>query len=246
MNFPSYSIQFPVCKPHSFFQFLYTDGVASENYALNLALPKKSSHLPKALLEEQVQSLLDYSYQDTSASGIRTSTMLELLYATGLRISELITLKIQALQRIDIKQDMHYIIVKGKGRKERIVLLHSKAISALNSYLEIRNKEKFAKSDWLFPSITKNGTISHITRQRFGQILKEVAIRSGVDKTKVSPHKLRHSFATHMLKNGSSLVAIKELLGHSSISSTQIYIKISNDQTTKLVFEKHPLVHHNK
>jgi len=227
-----------------FFDFLLSERLIEKNIAIDLIMPKKSVDLPKAISKNEINLLLKYAYGIPTYEGIRVAAMLELLYATGVRISELLTLKLQSLQRnYGQKIATHYMMIKGKGGKERIVLLNNCAAETLSNYLTIRGDfiKRGMKTDWLFPSYSKLGKINHLTRQRFGQILKEVAINAGVDPDIVSPHKIRHSFATHMLQNGANLRLVQELLGHSDISSTQIYTKISDDQATKLVFEKHPL-----
>ncbi|AEI89293.1 MAG: Site-specific recombinase XerD [Candidatus Midichloria mitochondrii] len=225
-----------------FFDFLTSEGLVKNNIAVDLVMPKKSIDLPKAVSRNEIDMLLQYAYNISTFEGIRTATMLELLYATGMRISELLTLKLQSLQNSP-KSSANYVIVKGKGGKERIVLLNEYAKEALAKYLEIREAfiKRGTKTDWLFPSFNKAGKVTHLTRQRFGQVLKEVAINAGVNPNIISPHKIRHSFATHMLQNGANLRIVQELLGHSDISSTQIYTKVSNEQAAKLVLQKHPL-----
>lgn len=225
-----------------FFLFLVSERAISKNIAIDLVMPKKASELPKALSKNEIDILLKYAYGIETPEGIRTTAILELLYATGMRISELLSLKLQVLES-NSNTLPNYIIVRGKGNKERIVLLNDYAKQAIANYLKIRKVfiKIGNKTNWLFPSTDKSGKSIHLTRQRFGQILKEVAINAGLDPLIVSPHKIRHSFATHMLQNGANLRIVQELLGHSDISSTQIYTKINNDQATRLVMEKHPL-----
>lgn len=226
------------------FDFLVSEKRCDHNPIISIKNPKISSSLPKALSQDNVFLLIEAASKDTSNEGIRTSAMLEMLYATGMRISELVTLKMQVIERdLKSREVARHIIIKGKGGKERIVLLNLEAVDILDKYLEIRSvfiKNK-QKTDWLFPSIDKKGNISHITRQRFGQILKSLAIQSGVPLHLVSPHKIRHSFATHMLENGANLRILQELMGHSDISSTQIYTKITSNRAAEIVFTKHPL-----
>ena len=225
-----------------FFLFLVSEGMVPNNIAIDLVMPKKSNDLPKALSQNEMNILLKYTYNIETPEGIRATAILELLYATGMRISELLNLKLQAL-RNNSDSLPNYMIIRGKGNKERIVLLNDYAKQAIVNYLQIRKffVKTGNKTDWLFPSSDKSGKAIHLTRQRFGQILKALAIKAGLDPLVISPHKIRHSFATHMLQNGANLRVVQELLGHSDISSTQIYTKISNNQATKLVMEKHPL-----
>jgi integrase/recombinase XerD len=164
---------------------------------------------------------------------LRLTAMLELLYASGLRVSELVTLPVHALER---RGGEHYafLTVRGKGNKERMVPLHDAAVDAIMAYMASREGD----SKFLFPSRGKEG---HITRQRFGQLLKNLALKAGLDPEKISPHTLRHSFASHLLSGGADLRVIQELLGHADISTTQIYTHVEQDRLTKLVTGHHPL-----
>jgi integrase/recombinase XerD len=227
-----------------FFQFLVSEKIVSTNPALDLNMPKKPQTLPKALTQEDLTKLLNTAALDNTPEGLRLHVMLEILYSTGLRISELVALKMQNLQKdLSSKQIEKFMIIKGKGGKERLVILNEQAVEALERYLKVRLSllKSPTPTDWLFPSMEKSGKITHLTRQRFGQLLKELATDSGVDPKKLSPHVIRHSFASHMLENGANLRIVQELLGHSDISSTQIYTKVLSDSAKKLVFEKHPL-----
>lgn len=227
----------------SLFKFLVSDGIRKTNPALYLEIPKRQKSLPKALTLEQINSMLDELRKDSKPDSLRDLAILELLYSTGLRISELVALKISALQKNSANDSAQkVIIVKGKGNKERLVIINARANRAMESYLKVR--EHFLrkqKSDYLFPSFTKSGKIMPLTRQRVHQIFKQLAIKSGIDPALFSPHKVRHSFATHLLQRGADLRIVQELLGHSDISSTQIYTKVVNDKAKELVFSKHPL-----
>ena len=226
------------------FIFLLSEGIRSDNPATLLSLPKKINSLPKSLSEKNIMILLDVAQQDISAEGMRNSTMLEMLYATGMRISELVTLKVEALKyNKHVNHIENSMFIKGKGGKERMVILGEEIIHKLIKYLDLRTifLQKLKKqSNWLFPSLDKNGCVIHITRQRFGQILKQLAIKSNIDPTTLSPHKIRHSFATHMLQYGANIRVIQELMGHSSINSTQIYTKICS-KMAKNAMKQHPL-----
>ncbi len=229
-----------------FFQFLFTENIISDNPALNIDLPKTSKTLPGVLSEQEVDSLIKTCYQDASPEGLRLTALLEILYASGMRVSELVTLKISDVQTKNNNNEIKsYIIVKGKGNKERLVVIHDKAIIALQEYLKnisIFTDNKNEK--WLFPS--KISSEGHITRQYFGKLLKKLAIDSGVDPSKLSPHKIRHSFATHLLNHGADLRVIQELLGHKDIGTTQIYTHVSNEQLKSVVYKLHPLAKNKK
>ncbi len=226
-----------------FFSFLVSDGIFKENPTLNIIMPIRPESVPKALSKNILSQLIETAYNDVTKEGIRDYAMLEILYSTGMRISELVALEMKSLEGFSSDSEVNLLIVKGKGQKERAVILNQKACKALKNYLNIRNKFLSAgiKVNWVFPSISKNKKIIHISRQRFGQILKEIAIKSNIDPSIISPHKIRHSFATHMLDNGANLRIVQELLGHSDISSTQIYTKVSDSKTKKLLLDKHPL-----
>lgn len=234
-----------VSSLRQFFAFLNSEGIIPHNPALKLEFPKKPKLLPKALSQVEMDALFKV-LDSNDDEGIRLTAMLEVLYSTGMRITELVSLKMQSLQISSHIQGKHvgeYLLIKGKGGKERIVLLSKPAIDALEGYLKIRSNfiGKKQTSEWLFPSPNQQQQIAHLTRQRFGQLLKDLAIKANLDPKKVSPHKIRHSFATHMLSNGANLRVIQELLGHSDISSTQIYTKILPEDAQNLVIKKHPL-----
>jgi integrase/recombinase XerD len=226
-----------------FFSFLISEGFVTHNPASNLTMPKKPQSIPKALSMNVLERLVEESAQDDSKEGVRTHAMLEILYSTGMRISELVTLEMKSLESFSADSDANFMIIKGKGNKERAVILNHASCIALTRYLDKRFEflKNGTKSNWLFPSHAKDGKITHITRQRFGQILKELATSAGMERTDVSPHKIRHSFATHMLENGANLRVVQELLGHSDISSTQIYTKVSDARAKKMLLTKHPL-----
>ena len=228
-----------------FFSFLISDGFIKHNPASNLVMPKKPQSLPKALSVNILDKLIEASTLDDSKESVRSHAMLEILYSTGMRISELVALEMKSLESFSDEADTNFLIIKGKGNKERVVILNQVANAALKKYLEKRSSflRPGMKSNWLFPSYNKDGKIIHITRQRFGQILKELAKFAGIDANLISPHKIRHSFATHLLENGANLRVVQELLGHSDISSTQIYTKISDIKAKKVLLGKHPLAH---
>jgi integrase/recombinase XerD len=213
-----------------FFDFLYSDNVRKDDPATMLDSPRQPRSLPKSLQADDIKLLIAAAEKEED---VRLVAMLELLYASGLRVSELVTLPLASVQKIEA-HNRNFILVRGKGNKERIVPLHDAALTALNIYITKRKDE----SPWLFPSRGKEG---YITRQRFGQMLKEIALKAGLDPEKISPHTLRHSFASHLLAGGADLRVIQELLGHADISTTQIYTKVEQEKLAKLVNEHHPL-----
>jgi len=221
-----------------FHKFLYTDGWRNDDPCLGLKGPGAKQRLPKALSEADVDALLDAAQvrSGKDAEGKRLLAIVELLYASGLRISELVTLPLSALGG-----DPRLLMVKGKGGRERMVPVADRARDALTDYLSIR--ERFTKgpqdgSPFLFPSRGKEG---HLTRHRVAQLLKELALEAGLDPKKVSPHVLRHAFATHLLSHGADLRAVQQMLGHADITTTQIYTHVLDERLKQLVNEHHPL-----
>lgn len=244
----------------NFYKFLELENFIKGNPAVYLQAPKREAKLPKFLSEEEILKMLSEINSDKSEFGIKLSCMLEVMYAAGLRVSELVTLPFDAIYR-EGNSLRKYLIVKGKGNKERIAPLSGAAVDKLLEYLALRDKFGNEKSKWLFvgkvrtskeegeidfkkaeknrkKSITDD---AHITRQRFHQMLKELAQRCNIDPKKVHPHVIRHSFATHLLNSGVDLRILQELLGHSNISTTEIYTHILNSKLVDLVFQNHPL-----
>jgi integrase/recombinase XerD len=225
-----------------FFAFLYNEKYRADDPTITLDSPKLPKRLPSILGQEDINLLLKAAQGDASPKGLRLQAMLELMYGAGLRVSELVSLKLSALQIRDgeNKIGVDFLVIRGKGNKERLVPLNAKAISALSDYLAVR--QKFVAggkpSPWLFPYHRADG---YITRQQFGVMLKELAGKAGIDPEKISPHTLRHSFATHLLEGGADLRVIQELLGHADISTTQVYTHVSGDRLSKLVQNHHPL-----
>lgn len=223
------------------YKFLCIENIRADNPALNLDSPRHGTSLPKYLSETEVELLLESSNRDSSPEGLRMAAMLEIMYASGMRVTELVSLPIHTIQKSNKDKKLREVlIIKGKGRKERMVILNNSALNALEKYLKVR--ENFLKikekSQFLFPSNSKEG---YITRQRFFQLVKQLAIDVGIDKDKVSPHVIRHSFASHLLHNGADLRVLQELLGHADISTTQIYTHVLNERMRALVRDKHPL-----
>lgn len=210
-----------------FFDFLQTENIITNNPTSNLKLKLKNKPLPKILSETEMQLLL--SYFDSNRN-LKLKAMLHILYGSGLRVSELVSLTIDSIIQ-DEETNRYIILIRGKGDKERIVPINNIAISVIKEYLATR-PERFKSSKYLFPSNSKSG---YITRQGFAKLLKEVAVDVGIPKNKISPHVIRHAFATHLLSNGADLLSIQKLLGHKDISTTQIYTHVSNEKIKDLV-----------
>ena len=225
-----------------FYRFLYAEGLRADDPAASLSGPKRGRALPKILSIDDVDRLLaaarmGFSEPGTSASErlrrLRLCCLLEVLYATGLRVSELIALPASAARR-----GTRMLIVRGKGGKERIAPLHEASTNAMADYFMAREAAGLAVSRWLFPSFGESG---HLTRQHFARELKGLAAAAGLRAEQVSPHVLRHAFASHLLQNGADLRSVQMLLGHSDISTTQIYTHVIEERLKSLVRDLHPL-----
>jgi integrase/recombinase XerD len=219
-----------------FYRFVLGEGWRSDDPSRRVEAPKKGRPLPKVLSRDEVDRIIAAAAARDGGQGLRLGCMVELAYASGLRISELTALPLAILAR-----DPAYLIVKGKGGKERLAPLNDAARSAVKAYLEIR-KTFLPKGDaanpWLFPSHGKSG---RLTPRRFAQLLDEAAADAGVDPARVSPHVLRHAFATHLLEGGADLRVVQTLLGHADISTTQIYTHVAGERLREVVETKHPL-----
>ena len=217
----------------SFFSFLLEEGEITDNPSESISSPKIGRQLPKFLTEEQTEQLLKTAAKDKSAEGIRNYGILELLYATGLRVTELINLNIS-----DINLNSAEIKCFGKGAKQRIVSIHKFAVQALTTYMETsRPKLMQDKTEKAF-FINRRG--ERLTRQWIWSILKLLAKTSKI-KIPITPHILRHSFATHLLRAGASVRHVQEMLGHADLSTTQVYTHITNDHLKKAFEKSHPL-----
>lgn len=239
-NISSRSIARKLSAIRGFYSFLVRESIIKENPAQLIDLPKYSSPLPMMLSTEEIKSII-ISCDGAAPENIRLKSMIHLLYATGLRVSELVSLKITNLSLNHITGELkNHITVSGKGNKERIVIMNDMAMNTLKIYLGYR--EFFIpvgqKSLYLFPSSAKQG---YMTRQNFAILLKNAAINSGIDTERVSPHILRHSFASHLLAGGADLRVIQELLGHTDISTTQIYTHVQVDKLKDVMHKYHPL-----
>ena len=219
-----------------FFDFLIEEKLIANNPIKNIKQPKLDSKLPFIISVEDIQSLINNSKQDKSNFGIRLNCMIEIMYASGIRVSELVTMTLASLY-----QDKNFIIISGKGNKERLIPISKDTQDTINNYLKIRKfffkKNKEVK--WLFPS--KQSKAGHITRQRFSQLLSLLSDKAGLKIKKISPHKLRHAFASHLLANGADLRSLQQMLGHEDISTTQIYTHILDERLKQIVKDKHPL-----
>ena len=220
--------------------FLYTEAHRSDDPAAVLEGPKRQRPLPKILSVAKVDRLLRAAGQCDAAAPLqsrlrasRLACLLEILYATGLRVSELVALPIAAARR-----DARVIVVRGKGNKERLVPLNDAARRAIADYLALRDIAGSARSQWLFPSFGGSG---HLTRQHLARELKGLARAAGLRANQVSPHVLRHAFASHLLHNGADLRVVQTLLGHADISTTQIYTHVLQERLKSLVRDLHPL-----
>jgi len=218
-----------------YFGFLFAEGVRADNPTAAIDGPRRGRPLPKVLSEDQVDRLLQAAQRLEGPEGARTRALVELLYATGMRVSELVGLPLSAVRR-----DPRVLMVRGKGGRERMVPLSEPARAAVADYLPQRARflPRDGSSPHLFPSRAADG---HLTRQRFGQILKGLAVEAGLGRADVSPHVLRHAFATHLLSHGADLRSVQAMLGHADISTTQIYTHVLDERLRALVEEKHPL-----
>lgn len=227
-------------------KFLFAEGLRSEDPSAVVDAPKQGRALPKILSVEEVDLLIGMAEQQAiieksqgklkNVKARRFYALIETLYATGLRVSELVSLPLSAA-----KTDARFLTVFGKGQRERLVPLSAKAKSAMAEYLKSTAKI-YPEDDrrFLFPANSAEG---HFTRQVFARNLKDVAINAGISPSRVSPHVLRHAFASHLLQNGADLRAVQQLLGHADISTTQIYTHVLDERLRELVEEKHPLAH---
>lgn len=218
-----------------YFRFLHMEGIRTDDPAAPVDSPRRGRPLPKILAEEDVERLLAMAHDTPGPGGLRLAAMLELLYATGLRVSELVTLPLAAVAR-----DPEFLIVRGKGGRERMVPLNDAGREAVRRYCDVRAHflPDGRPSPWLFPSRGREG---YLTRQRFAQILKALAAQSGIEPRRVSPHVLRHAFASHLLAHGADLRSVQQMLGHADISTTQIYTHVLDERLRALVARKHPL-----
>lgn len=231
------------------YRFLYSEGMRTDDPTATIESPRTRRPLPKILSEVEVERLLETAQEGaTQAAAVsadsaqitlgefraqRLYCLLEILYATGMRVSELVSLPRNVAQA-----DAQVLLIKGKGGRERIVPLNDAARQAMIVYGSILDRRGGSKGSWLFPSSGKSG---HWTRQSFGRGLKDLAVAAGIDPGKVSPHVIRHAFASHLVAHGADMRAVQQMLGHADISTTQIYTHVLDERLRKLVEAHHPL-----
>ncbi len=219
-----------------FYRFVLSEGWRTDDPSRRVEAPRAGRPLPKVLSRADVEALIAAAAAKDGAQGLRLACLVELIYAAGLRVSE-----VTALPLADLTRDPAYLIVRGKGNKERLAPLNTAAREAVKAFLPVR-PSLFPKgvktSPWLFPS---RGRTGRLTPRRFAQLLDDAAREAGVDPAKVSPHVLRHAFATHLLEGGADLRVVQTLLGHTDIATTQIYTHVTQDRLRSVVEQKHPL-----
>jgi integrase/recombinase XerD len=242
-GFKSSSLARRLSAMRQLYRFLYSEGKRGDDPAAVLEGPKRARSLPKVLSIADVDALLETARANSDnveqplarrLRAMRLLCLLEVVYATGLRVSELVALPAAAARR-----DQRMLVVRGKGGKERLVPLNKQAKQAMAEYLELRSKAEPGKeSKWLFPSFGEQG---HLTRQHFARDLKTLGATCGIQPSRLSPHVLRHAFASHLLHNGADLRVVQTLLGHADISTTQIYTHVLEERLKTLVRDLHPL-----
>jgi integrase/recombinase XerD len=210
-----------------FFKFLYQEDLIRDDPMKFIHQPRHQRPLPKVISEETVVKLQNATNSLKYEEKIRADLMFYLLYGSGLRVSELISVKWNSMA------DSRFIRIYGKGGKERVIPLSHRVLFLMEEWKSISEK-----SMWVFPSVNP---LKHITRQRVFQILKQIAAISGIDATKISPHVLRHAFATHILDNGADLLSVKKMLGHKDISTTEIYTHVTRKRLKEVIEKHHPL-----
>src|SRR3954470_595887 len=219
-----------------FYGFLYSEGIRSDDPTQTIAAPQTRRPLPKVLSTADLEKMLAVAAEDRSPEGLRLTLIVEMLYGGGLRVSELAGMPLAA-----VRAPAQLIRVTGKGNKERLSPLSPAAREALDAYLQVREKfvpEHDKNNRYLFASRGQGG---FLTRRRFHQLLKGLAIKAGLDPAKVSPHVLRHAFATHLVEGGADLRSVQTLLGHADIATTQIYTHVARDHLSRVMRSAHPL-----
>ncbi|MDO8297474.1 MAG: tyrosine recombinase [Caulobacter sp.] len=219
-----------------FYRFVLGEGWRTDDPSRRVEAPKQGRPLPRVLSRDEVERLIAAAAAKDGPQGLRLACLIEMTYASGLRVSELLALPLTALAR-----DPAFLMIRGKGGKERLVPLNGAARTAVKAWLAVR--ETFipkgdAANPWLFPSRGKGG---RLTARRFSQLLEAAAAGAGIDPTRVSPHVLRHAFATHLLEGGADLRVVQTLLGHADIATTQIYTHVAGERLAEVVRSKHPL-----
>ena len=222
-----------------FFGFLYAEGIRKDDPTSAIDAPKRARSLPKVLSRDDVDSLIETARQVEDADGLRLVCIVEMLYAAGLRVTELVGLPLVA-----VRGKSGFLLVKGKGNKERLAPLGPSACAAVDAYLAVRDEflpagaRRHAAERFLFPSRSAEG---FLTRRRCHQMLKALALKANIDPEKLSPHVLRHAFATHLVEGGADLRSVQTMLGHADIATTQIYTHVASDRLTSVMESAHPL-----
>jgi integrase/recombinase XerD len=219
-----------------FFAFLYSEGVRKDDPTGTIDSPRRERPLPKVLSRDDIEALIAAARQKDDAESIRLVCIMEIFYASGLRVSELASLPFSAARNRD-----GFFLVMGKGQKERLVPLNGAARAGIKRYLSVRSEflpRGVKESKYLFPSRSAEG---HVTRRRLHQMLKALALKANLDPAKLSPHVLRHAFATHLVEGGADLRSVQTLLGHADIATTQIYTHVASDRLREVVLSAHPL-----
>lgn len=237
------SINRKISSLKGYYSFLISENHTDYNPVLVIDLPKYHTGLPNFLSIEDISTLLQYCSQDKSPDGVRLNAMIHLLYASGMRVSELVSVKLADITSgNNFSEIRKSFLIRGKGGRERIIVINVQAQEALRQYLKVRNifcSTKSAKARlYLFSGSAAEG---HMTRQNFALLLKKACTCAGLDPDNISPHTLRHSFASHLLEGGADLRVIQELLGHSDISTTQIYTHVQTEHLKKTLRQLHPL-----
>jgi integrase/recombinase XerD len=222
-----------------FFGFLYAEGIRKDDPTSAIDAPRRARSLPKVLSRDDVDVLIETARQVEDADGLRLVCIVEMLYAAGLRVTELVGLPLAA-----VRGKSGFLLVKGKGNKERLAPLGPSARAAVDAYLAVRDEflpagaRRHAAERFLFPSRSAEG---FLTRRRCHQMLKALALKANIDPEKLSPHVLRHAFATHLVEGGADLRSVQTLLGHADIATTQIYTHVASDRLTSVMESAHPL-----
>lgn len=219
-----------------FYRFALAEGWRSDDPSRRLDAPKQGRSLPRTLSVDEIGHLLAAASSREGGGGVRMVALVELAYASGMRVSELLNLRVDSVRR-----DPAFLIVRGKSGKERLAPLNAAAREAVRAWLTVRDAvRRPGKPDsvWLFPS---GGSSGHLTPRRFAQMLDQAAVTAGLDPARVSPHVLRHAFATHLLEGGADLRVVQTLLGHADIATTQIYTHVTSDRLSRAVQQNHPL-----
>lgn len=243
-DFKPSTISRKISSLRQFFHFLVSEEVIDKNPARVLEFPKKGRSLPKFLTQSEIEAIITEAEKEKGFKGSRAIALIEILRGSGLRISEAIKLKKNSVQAYEVEgKESNFLLIKGKGDKERITPISKNSLKKINKYLKYLDMEVEAdnlpKNNLLFPS--KTSKAGHISRQQAANIIKLYAVNAGIDAKKISPHKLRHSFATNLIDKGLDIRVLQEVLGHSDISTTQIYTHLNIKKLKNFIDENHPL-----